>query len=166
MARQLRPVGVDFAGTARLRMTFTAVLAAGPEAVYRALAEDVTAWPQWFRAVTLARPAETAGRRGRVIGLAGGVRFAETIMAAEPSRRYTYRIDRTNVPAVRGMLEDWRLSPAGAGTALSWTVALDAPPPVRWLLRLARPAFRRAFRQAVGCLDVRLAGLSRSTGRS
>ncbi|MFI9723589.1 SRPBCC family protein [Streptomyces sp. NPDC052396] len=157
---------MDFARTARLRMTFTALLAAGPEAVYQALAEEVTAWPHWFRAVTLARPAETAGRRGRVIGLAGGARFRETIMAAEPARRYTYRIDETNVPAVRGMLEDWRLSPTGAGTVLHWTVALDAPLPVRWLLRLARPAFWRAFRAAAASLDVRLAGLSRTTGRS
>lgn len=172
MARALRPVGIDFAETAQLRLTFATHTAAAPEPVYRALAEEVAAWPRWFRAVTLARPVETSGRRGRVIGLMGGTRFIETIMAAESARRYAYRVDATNALGVRAMLEDWRLFPAGSGTVVRWTVAVDAPPPVRWVLRLARPALRHAFRDAVHALDRRLAAappsgsrITRTTGR-
>ncbi|MFE2144086.1 SRPBCC family protein [Streptomyces sp. NPDC059456] len=118
MARRLRPVGLDFIEDAPIRLTFTARTAAGPEAVYRALAEDVAGWPRWFGAVTLARP--THGGAGREVRLVGGTRFQETIMAADPERRYAYRVDETNAPGVRALLEEWLLRPAeplpGSGT--------------------------------------------------
>ncbi|MFB6810540.1 SRPBCC family protein [Streptomyces sp. NPDC056387] len=113
MTRRLRPVGLDFIADAPIRLTFTARTAAGPEAVYRALAEDVEGWPRWFGAVTLARP--TRGGAGREVRLVGGTRFQETIMAADPERRYAYRVDETNAPGVRALLEEWRLHPAEPG---------------------------------------------------
>ncbi|MFJ3204140.1 SRPBCC family protein [Streptomyces sp. NPDC086989] len=113
MTRRLRPVGLDFIEDAPIRLTFTARTAAGPEAVYRALAEDVEGWPRWFGAVTLARP--THGGAGREVRLVGGTRFQETIMAADPERRYAYRVDETNAPGVRALLEEWRLHPAEPG---------------------------------------------------
>ncbi|MFE7118746.1 SRPBCC family protein [Streptomyces sp. NPDC057654] len=161
MVRRLRPVGLDFAETAPLRLVFTADAAARPETVYRALAEEVTEWPTWYRAVTLARPVD--GARGREVRLVGGVRFVEAIMAAEAPERYAYRVDEVNVPGVRALLEEWRLAPIGAGdgagTRVRWTFAVDAAAPVRGALRLARPGFGRAFRDAVRALDRRLAAV-------
>ncbi|WP_372406076.1 SRPBCC family protein [Streptomyces luteireticuli] len=162
MPRRLRPVGADFAdGPARagapLRMTFAARTAADPERVHRALAEDVAGWSRWFRAVTLARPVAGAGRSRREIRLVGGARFVETVMAVEAPCRYAYRVDVTNVPGPRALLEDWRLSPAGRGTVVRWTVAVDAPAPVRRALRLARPVFSAGFRDAMRGLDRYLA---------
>ncbi|MET8748988.1 SRPBCC family protein [Streptomyces sp. NPDC004667] len=109
MTRRLRPVGLGFTEDAPTRLVFTARASAAPDAVYRALAEEVTGWPSWFRAVTLARP--TGGGGGREVRLMGGVRFRETVMAADPGRRYAYRVDETNVPAVRALLEEWLLTP-------------------------------------------------------
>ncbi|MER7510479.1 SRPBCC family protein [Streptomyces lavendulae] len=127
MTRRLRPVGLGFAEDAPTRLVFTARASAAPDAVYRALAEEVTGWPSWFRAVTLARP--TRGGGGREVRLMGGVRFQETVMAADPGLRYAYRVDETNVPGVRALLEEWLLTPAdhSPGTAPGTTTTTGTP---------------------------------------
>lgn len=155
MARRLRPVGLDFIEDAPIRLVFAAEVTATPEDVYEALAQDVEGWPHWFSAVSLARP--THGGAGREVTLRGGVRFEETIMAAEPEQRYAYRVDTTNAPAVRALLEEWRLTPQGSGTHIRWTFAADGPTPFRLTLRAASPALGQSFRQAVRALDGRLA---------
>ncbi|MGZ9929279.1 SRPBCC family protein [Streptomyces sp. NC-S4] len=162
MARRLRPVGLDFIDEAPVRLVFATDAAAPPGAVYRALAEEVEGWADWFGAVTLARP--THGGAGREIKLMGGVRFQETIMAADPERRYAYRIDTTNVPGVRALLEEWRLTPAGTGTHVRWTFAADGPAPLRLGLAAARPGLGHSFRTAVRNLDGRLSA-RRASGR-
>lgn len=154
MARRLRPVGLDFIEDAPVRLAFAAVAAAPPEAVYQALAEEVEGWPRWFRAVTLARP--THGGAGREIRLLGGVRFEETIMAADPEQRYAYRVDETNAPGVRALLEEWRLTPSGSGTHVRWTFAADGSAPFRLALTAFRPGLGHSFRTAVRTLDGRL----------
>ncbi|OKK17512.1 polyketide cyclase [Streptomyces sp. CB00455] len=164
MARRLRPVGLDFIEDAPVRLVFHAEAAAAPQAVYRALAEEVGAWPRWFGAVTLARP--TRDGAGREIRLVGGVRFRETVMAADPGRRYAYRADETNAPGVRALLEEWRLTPAGSGTRVRWTFAADGPAPFRLALTAARPGLGRSLRTAVRTLDGQLAvGRGHGAGR-
>ncbi|OEJ28193.1 polyketide cyclase [Streptomyces agglomeratus] len=157
MARRLRPVELDFVETAPTRLVFAAEVSAPPEAVYRALAEDLTGWPAWFGAVTMCRP--TDGGAGREVRLKGGTRFRETVLTAEPHARYAYRVDVTNAPGVRALLEEWLLAPAaaGPGTRVQWTFAAAGPAPLRLALRLGRPGLGRAFRDAVRGLDRRLA---------
>lgn len=156
MARQLRPVGLDFADTAPLRLSFTADVGATPAAVYAALAEDVESWPSWFTSLT--EVARTNGGKGRDVRLRGGVLFNETIMSERPLERYAYRIDVTNTPGVRAMLEDWGLTPSPSGGArVRWTMAVDGASAFRAVLRLLRPGLGRAFRDAMRRLDRRLA---------
>ncbi|MFF8788096.1 SRPBCC family protein [Streptomyces sp. NPDC015125] len=155
MAHRLRPVELDFAASAPLRLVFAAQVAAPPEAVYAALAHDVAGWSRWFTGV--ARSAPTRGGKGREVRLTGGTRFTETVLAAEPDAHYAYRVDTTNAPGLRALLEDWRLTPAGGGTRLRWTFAADGPAPFRFLLTLARPGLGRAFRESARALDRRLA---------
>ncbi|MGI5192332.1 SRPBCC family protein [Streptomyces sp. CA-288835] len=155
MARQLRPVGLDFVQSAPVRLVFARVVSAPPEAVFRALAEDVAGWPEWFSAVTLARPTEDG--KGRQIRLKGGTRFQETVLAAEPAEVYAYRVDETNAPGVRALVEEWRLTPHGTGTRVQWTFAADGTAAFRFAVKLGRPGLGRAFRDAVVKLDRRLA---------
>lgn len=89
--------------------------------------------------------------------LVGGVRFQETVVAAEPGLRYAYRVDETNAPGMTALLEEWQLAPAGAGTRIRWTFAADGPAPFRLALTAARPGLGRSFRSAVRALDARLA---------
>ncbi|MFE3887678.1 SRPBCC family protein [Streptomyces lydicus] len=155
MARRLRPVELDFADSAPLRLVFAAEVAAPPKAVYAALADDVAGWSRWFTGV--ARSAPTHGGKGREVQLTGGTRFTETVLAAEPDIHYAYRVDTTNAPGLRALLEDWRLTPADGGTRLRWVFAADGPAPFRFLLTLARPGLGRAFRDSARALDRRLA---------
>ncbi|MFJ8635642.1 SRPBCC family protein [Streptomyces sp. NPDC093568] len=159
MAHLLREVGIDFVGTAPVRHVFAREISAPPETVYRALAEDVAAWPQWFSAVTLARPLDEGARRE--VRLKGGTRFEETILAAKSPEVYAYRVDLTNAAGARAMVEEWRLAPAGAGTRVQWTFAVDGTAPFRFVFGLARAGLGKAFRDAVTSLDRRLAAAAR-----
>ncbi|MFJ3954019.1 SRPBCC family protein [Streptomyces libani] len=154
MARRLRPVELGFVESAPLLLVFAAEVSAPPKAVYAALADDVAGWSCWFTGV--ARSAPTQGGTGREVRLTGGTRFTETVLAAEPDVHYAYRVDTTNAPGLRALLEDWRLAPAGGGTRLRWTFAADGPAPFRFLLTLARPGLGRAFRESARALDRRL----------
>lgn len=154
MAHLLREVGLDFVGTASVRHVFAREISAPPERVYGALAEDVPGWTEWFSAVTLARPLDDGARRE--VRLKGGARFEETILAAKSPELYAYRVDVTNAPGARAMVEEWRLAPAGTGTRVQWTFAVDGTGPFRFAFGLARPGLGRAFRDAVTALDRRL----------
>ncbi|WP_267243377.1 SRPBCC family protein [Streptomyces sp. PR69] len=153
--RALRPVELDFLATAPVRLVFADEIAAAPDAVYRALADDVAGWPRWFTAVVAAR--STHQGAGREIRLKGGVVFGETILAAQPGARYAYRVDQTNAPGPRALLEEWRLTPAPGGCRVQWTMAADGPAPLRIAMRLGRRGPGRAFTTAVRGLERLLA---------
>ncbi|MGI5484134.1 SRPBCC family protein [Streptomyces lavendofoliae] len=157
MARRLRPVRLDFLESAPLRLVFDTEVAASPRAVYRALADDVADSPSWFTAVSAARP--TAGGAGREIRLRGGVVFQERVMVTDAGERYAYRVEETNAPGVRALMEEWLLAPAphGTGTRVRWTMAAEGTAPFRLVLRLARSRVGRSFRDAMRNLDRRLA---------
>jgi uncharacterized protein YndB with AHSA1/START domain len=158
MSRQLRPVGRDFLEAAPVRLVFARDVSAAPEAVFGALAEDVPGWAAWFGAVAHARPLDGGARRE--VRLKGGTRFVETVLAAEEPEVYAYRVDSTNAPGARALVEEWRLAPSGTGTGtgtrVRWTFAADGTPAFRLALGLARPGLGRAFRVAVTSLDRRL----------
>ncbi|MFF7070089.1 SRPBCC family protein [Streptomyces pseudovenezuelae] len=155
MAHQLRAVELDFIATAPVRMVFVQEMSAPPKAVHRALAEDVPGWEEWFSAVTLAR--STGDGSTREIHLRGGGRFQETILAAEAPEVYAYRVDVANAPGARAIAEEWRLTPAGPGTHVRWTFAVDGTAAFRVVARVGRAGLGRAFREAVRTLDRRLA---------
>ncbi|MFM9371996.1 SRPBCC family protein [Streptomyces sp. Da 82-17] len=158
MARRLSPVGLEFIDTAPVRMVFARQLSAPPAAVYRALAEDVTGWTAWFKAVTVCRP--TDGGAGREVKLVGGGHFRETILATDPDERYAYRVDTANAPGLRALAEEWLLTPSGTGTRLQWSFAADGSAVLRALLKVARPGLGRSFQDAARRLDQRIAANS------
>jgi hypothetical protein len=155
MAHRLRTVGLDFVETAPVRLVFAREMSAAPEAVFRALAEDVPGWADWYSAISHARPLDDGARRD--VRLKGGTRFEETVLAAKEPEVYAYRVDVTNAPGMRALVEEWRLLPAGTGTRVQWTFAADGTAAFRLVLRAARTGLGRAFRDAVLSLDRRIA---------
>ncbi|MCX3290216.1 SRPBCC family protein [Streptomyces sp. NEAU-H22] len=153
MARRLRPVGTDFVTTAPVRHVFVREVAAPVAAVYGALV-DVPGWAEWFPQVTAARP--VAAGAGRDITLTGGIRFRETVIAAQEPKVYAYRVDVTNLPGLRAIAEEWRLTPTGSGTRVRWTFATDGTAAYRLAVKVARAGQARAFRDALRALDRRL----------
>ena len=95
---------------------------------------------------------------GRDVRLRGGTRFRESVLVAKEPEVYAYRVDVTNAPGARALIEEWRLTPCGAGTRVRWTFAADGTAAFRGVLRLARPGLGRSFRGAVTRLDRRIAG--------
>jgi len=154
MAHRLRPVGLDFIDTAPVRLVFTQEMSAAPDAVFHALNDDVPGWAEWFAAVTSARSLDDGTRRD--IRLTGGGHFLETVIAAKKAEVYAYRVDVTNAPGARAMAEEWRLIPAGGGTRVQWTFAVEGNAVFRGVVRMARPGLGRAFKGAVAALDRRL----------
>jgi uncharacterized protein YndB with AHSA1/START domain len=154
MAHRLRPVEHDFVRTAPVRLVFARGITAPPGAVFRALAEDVVGWAEWFSAVTVARPVRDGA--GRDVRLRGGARFVETVLVSEAPEVYAYRVDVTNTPGARALVEEWRLVPIGTGTRVQWTFAADGTAAFRGALNLARAGLGRTFRDSVTALDRRL----------
>ncbi|CAM5304655.1 Carbon monoxide dehydrogenase subunit G OS=Streptomyces violarus OX=67380 GN=FHS41_005152 PE=4 SV=1 [Streptomyces violarus] len=146
MAHRLRPVGLDFVGTAPVRHVSEREISAPVEAVVPRAGGRARLGPRWFAQVTAARPID--GGKGRDIRLMGGVRFRESVIAAEGPEVYAYRVDVTNVPGVRAIAEEWRLAPAGTGTRVRWTFATDGTAAYRLALRPVRAAQAKAFRDA------------------
>lgn len=164
MARRLRPEGLEFLTTAPVRMVFTHDVAAPPKAVYEVL-EDVGRLPAWHTAVVYARPIDDG--RGRLVRLQGRFWFRETFLATDAPTRYAYRIDRTNFPGLRALVEEWRLIPLEqadggvAGTRVQWTYAADAVSLTRFLMRRGgRRGMGGSFHTAVANLERLLTGAS------
>ncbi|MFI6937814.1 SRPBCC family protein [Streptomyces sp. NPDC050418] len=155
MARRLSPVGLDFLGAAPVRLVFAREIAATPAEAYRAIAQEVESLPKWFRAVKRATPHDGGARR--TVALQIGIRFEETILASEPDEVYAYRVDETNAPGLRHLVEEWRITPAGTGCRVQWTFAVDASAPLRLFFKAAAPGLGVAFRSAAKSLDKLLA---------
>ncbi|GAA1994855.1 SRPBCC family protein [Catenulispora subtropica] len=156
-----RPVGLDFLESAPLRLSFAGTLQAPPKAVFDAVALDVTALPHWYGAVTAAEyggPEPAGVGTKRRVKLVAGVTFHEEVIAWDDPHRYAYRIERTTVPGIRAMAEQWTLVETTKGTRLVWTIAIEAAPPTMALVRSMGPGMAVATRRAVGKLDRRLRG--------
>ncbi|MBC9715972.1 SRPBCC family protein [Streptomyces sp. TRM66268-LWL] len=155
MARRLSPVGLDFLEVAPVRLVFAREISASPAEAYHAIAEEVETMPKWFRSVKRATPHDGGARRTVVLGV--GIRFEETILAKKPDEIYAYRVDETNAPGVRNLVEEWRITPAGSGSRIQWTFSVDGAAPLRAFFKIAGPGLGAAFRGAVSSLDKMLA---------
>lgn len=151
-----RPVDLDFLNTAPIRMSFAGTLRSAPKTVFDAIAHDVADLPRWYGVVATA---EYAGPEPFGIGtkrrvkLIGGVAFHEEILAWDAPTRYAYRIDRTTVPGIRAMAEEWAILDTPAGTRVAWTMAIDAALPTAAAFRASAPGIAVATRRALGRLD-------------
>lgn len=162
MPRRLRPEGLEFLETAPVRLVFTHDVAAPPKAVYEVL-EDVRRLPAWHSSVVYARPFDDG--LGRLVRIQGRFWFRETFLATDAPTRYAYRVDLTNFPGLRALVEEWRLIPLepadgrGAGTRVQWTYAADAVALTRFLMkRGGRRGMGTSFHAAVANLDRHLSG--------
>ena len=157
---ELRPVETDFIRSAPLRVVSAATLSAAPHTVFQALVDGAAEMPQWYGAVrsveySAGAPPVAVGARRR-IRLVGRAAFHETVLAVDTPSRFAYRIDRTTVPGLSAMAEEWTLLTTDTGTRVAWTVALDGPAVTRWGVRGLGPGVQAATRRALGRLDRRL----------
>jgi Polyketide cyclase / dehydrase and lipid transport len=137
MAKDLRPVGLDFFESAPHRYVTTAQIGHPVDAVFAALADDPAGWAKWFPGFSdkskwlTPAPHGVGSQREMVMR---GQSITETIIAWDASTRWSYFIARATMPGIRVFAEDYALKPVDGGTELTWTVALDALGPVAGLL--------------------------------
>lgn len=168
---ELRPVEVDFFQTAPLRVVSAATLSATPAAVFEALVDRAAEMPRWFSAVRSVEygggaygssgpgsgPGSVPVGTRRRVRLIDRSTFHETVLAVDAPHRFAYRIDRTTVPGLRAMAEEWTVVSTDAGTRVAWTVAVDGPAITRAGLWATAPGLRAATRRALAKLDRELA---------
>lgn len=155
-----RPVDLAFLNEAPLRLSFAHTLRATPTTVFDAIAHDVTSLPRWYGVIAAAEygGAEPFGvGTKRRVKLVGGISFHEQVLAWDTPHRYAYGIERTSVPGIRAMAEEWAILETPAGTRVVWTMALDAAAATAGVLRASAPGVRVATRRALGRLDRMLA---------
>ena len=150
MRFSLRREDLSFVERAPVVVRAEVSVPAGPEAVWPALA-DASAWPKWFRGMQDARytspaPHGVGSKRSvRVLGL----RADETILAFDPAERFAFRVDATNVPVMRALVEIVTLERVGGSTRVLYRQALEPSPWVWPLLPLLRRQMERGLRRGL-----------------
>lgn len=155
---ELRRESLAFCNVAPVRHVNEAELAAAPAEVFAAIA-DPSGWKRWFPGVREASyaspPPFGAGtiRRAHV----GATHWVEEMIAWEPPVLWAYTVTHATVPFAWAQVESFELEPAGAGTRVRWTIALEP----RLLARLGAPfaprTIRGLFHRAMRNLDLEIA---------
>jgi hypothetical protein len=165
MASDLAPVDLGFFAAAQHRTVRDVRIAASPERVFDALARDPAGWGGWFpgfsssgRYVTPPPHGVGSEREMRV----GGMRVIETMLAWEEPTRWAFRVSFVALPFVRAMAEDYRITPQGGGSLLTWTMAVDGTGPMKFAWGPVGAAAGAVFGRAGRNLDRRL----RAAGRT
>lgn len=153
----LRPVELEFVGSAPNRFEYREPIAAPPDAVFAAICAHPSTWT-WFAGVEEGTyegdgPAGVGTRRSVRVG---GVKYRETILAWDAPRRWAYRVDETSAPLFAALLEDWVMEPAGGGTTLAWTFAFEPLPDTAEMLTGAHDLIGSTFHDAARALDATL----------
>ena len=160
--RAMTPMTLAELDSAPFRVELSTNLPGTPEAVFAQLA-DPTRWLDWFPLMHQARwtsasiAAVGAERRVdlRVLGA-----FVERIVAWEPGARFAFTMTASTSPLAARMAEDWRISRAGKGTRLDWTIG--GHPTL--IGRVATPALRAVSTQLFKRGGSNLARLLRERG--
>lgn len=79
--------------------------------------------------------------------------YRETVLAWDPDERWAFRIDESSSGAFLGFAEDYRLTDAGDGTRLTWTVAFRPGQAMKIAAPLAGPMISLVARRVVKGLN-------------
>lgn len=154
----LVPRPLDWIHAAPLRIEARAESPASPGDVFAVLA-DHERWPEWFpsvRKVTVLGPAAGVGARRRVA--IPGATVDEEFIAWEPGARWAFTGVAAQPRFVRSLVEDCRLEPLhSGGTAITYTMYLDPPPPLRPLMKVMAGRIRANNHRALANLARRAA---------
>ncbi len=132
------------------------VIAAPRSAVFARIAEDPAGWGDWFPGFTHDGRWETPPPHG--VGSVRSVKafrtsYRETVLAWDLNERWAFRIDESSSSAFLAFAEDYRLSDAGDGTRLTWTVAFRPGSLMKYAAPLAGPMITLVARRVVKGLN-------------
>ena len=121
---RVRPADVTFAATAKRQLTYDVALSGSAAAAFRAVTEPESL-SRWLAGVKGAKWLTSAPhgvgsvREVRV----PGITVHERVLVWEPGERFVFCVVRANVPLLKRLVEDFRISSMEGGTRVQWTVA-------------------------------------------
>ncbi|MCB9744403.1 MAG: SRPBCC family protein [Alphaproteobacteria bacterium] len=151
--REHAPVTEDFLSSAPVRATCTQTLPCTPEQLFESLS-GVDDWAEWVDlGVTWTSPRPFGVGTTRRIKMFF-VEADEHFFIWEEGRRFTFYLERSNVPGVTRLAEDYQVTPSpGGGCTLSWTMALEGRSGAGLLYPLTRTVLPRVMRRNLGRLE-------------
>ena len=155
---RLAPVGLDFLTSAPVRFDYTAPLPAPPDTVFAAVSADPSTWT-WFPGLANARYESAAPHGVGTIRsvVMDGVAYRETLLAFDAPTRWAYRVDESSDATFRALAEDWVIAPAGDGSTLTWTFAVEPQPELLEVIQGARDVIGGVFLRAMDAFADHLA---------
>ncbi len=151
----LRNVWVDFVEQAPVRWVFEGVVRAPRKLVFEAVSGDAKGWAAWFPGVRDGG-SEGLGPGSRRWVRVGPMTYHETIVAYDEPWRWAFRVDETNAPLAKALVEQWTFIERGDATVASWTFAADPKPLMRLAAPVMRPYMQRVFNRAMRNLERRI----------
>mgnify|MGYP006105797463 FL=1 len=154
------PVGLDFIDRARVVAKVSVSLKASPAQVWQVL-NDTDRWPEWFDGMKTARvtSAEWDGIGSTRQVKVGPLTIDEKMVAWEPEQQWGFSVTDSNVIGwvAKRMLEVVDNEPAGTGSLVTYTGAVD---PVLWLRptsSLLKKKFTAAWQTSLPNIDNQIA---------
>lgn len=127
------PVGLDFIDRAAVVVVVEAQVEASPAQVWQVL-NDSERWPEWFKSMKTCRVTSSSwdGVGSTRFIKVGPMGVDEKMVAWEPEVKWGFCVEQLNVLGyiAKRMLEVVDIEPAGTGSKLTYTGAID---PVPWL---------------------------------
>jgi hypothetical protein len=152
----LRPVDLDFVRTAPRRWAFETIVPAERERVFAALSGDPAAWKDWFPGISSGAYEGTPGVGAARVVTVRGMSFFETVLAWDEPSRWTFRVDRSNVPIAKALVEDWTFEQLTNGTRTRWTFCYEPTVLTTIIGPLQKLTMKRLFVRAMRNLGERL----------
>jgi hypothetical protein len=150
----LRPVGIEYLGTAPVRATLRQAIPASAAATFRSF-EDPDSWPVWFDAldsVTWTSPPPFGVGTTRDVAVRMGT-ISERFFAWEDGRRISFHFTETNVPVFGAFCEDYEVVPTGDGECvLVWRYGFECRSAFRLVQPLVAVVFKRLGAKALAQL--------------
>ncbi len=154
------PVGIDFIERARVVAKVSVNLKASPAQVWQVL-NDTERWPEWFDGMKTARVTSTTWDR---IGSTRQVKVGpltvdEKMIAWEPERQWGFYVTDLNAIGwvAKRMLEVVDIEPAGTGSLVTYTGAVDPVPWLRPFGSLLKKQFTTAWQTGLPNIDNQIA---------
>lgn len=150
-AHAVRPVGDEFLEAAPLVVRVAVDLDAPPSAVFDVLAsERMWSWLPLIDRLRWTTPSPQGEGSVRVLRIARLFEVEERFYRWDAGRRATFHVTSATRPVLNALAEDFLVEPAGAGSRLTWTFALDPKLPGARLLGRIAPLLAPGNRWAIG----------------
>jgi len=146
-----RAEDIGFLARAPFRFENEGIMPVSAERLFEVLA-DAPSWPRWFvdmlEAHWTCSPPFGVGST-RTVRLKP-MSVDETILVWEPGKRFSFRLDRTGLPLIKAMVEDYSIEPLGPSSCKLRTVQAYEPSLLSTVLHpVVRAVLGSQFRRTV-----------------